>query len=255
MPCKKRDHRQQCGQPALPENMRRLAKDETFHFRCHPGVPCFTECCRQLDLALTPYDVLRLAKNLGLSGAEFLKQYAVIEHLEGEAFPQVYLGMVDDGRASCPFVSTAGCAVYHDRPGACRTYPLGRGAYRTADGSIGEMHVLLTEPHCRGFLETAAQTADSWQADQDLHAYNAMNDELLSLLQDQRLKEGWRPDGNEIELYLDTLYRLEHFKARALAGEIKGLQIIGLETPVAAGNDEAFLRAGIKWLHHEFFGT
>ena len=36
------------------------ATDRPFTFACHPGVPCFTECCRELDLALTPYDVLRL---------------------------------------------------------------------------------------------------------------------------------------------------------------------------------------------------
>lgn len=251
----KTENHGQSGQPALPENMRRLAEDETFHFRCHPEVPCFTECCRQLDLALTPYDVLRLAKNLGLSGADFLEQYVLIEHHEGEAFPRVYLGMVDDGRASCPFVSKAGCAVYHDRPGACRTYPLGRGAFLAADGSPREIHALLSEAHCRGFQENAVQTARSWQADQDLSPYNAMNDELLFLLQDKRLKDGWRPDGNEIELYLDTLYRLEQFKARALAGEITDLPLIGLEIQAAQGDDEAFLRAGIKWLHHAFFGT
>ena len=35
-----------------------------FSFACHPDVPCFTKCCSDLDLALTPYDVLRLKNRL-----------------------------------------------------------------------------------------------------------------------------------------------------------------------------------------------
>ena len=37
-----------------------------FRFACHPGVVCFTECCRDLKLLLTPYDVIRLKNRLGL---------------------------------------------------------------------------------------------------------------------------------------------------------------------------------------------
>ena len=136
-----------------PEHVRPLTPDETFRFSCHPGVACFTDCCRQLDLALSPYDVLRLSTHLGLASSAFLDQYAVVEQAEGCAFPQVFLCMVDDGQASCPFVTPSGCSVYADRPGACRTYPLGRGAFTTSDGDRHEMHVLLTEPHCQGFIE------------------------------------------------------------------------------------------------------
>ncbi|MCA1766096.1 MAG: YkgJ family cysteine cluster protein, partial [Desulfobulbaceae bacterium] len=116
----------------LPRNVRRLGDQETFRFSCHPGVPCFTECCRQLDLALSPYDVLRLRRGLGIPAAEFLDRYAVVEKSEEEPFPTVFLAMVDDGRAACPFVTERGCSVYQDRPGACRAYPVGRGAYLDA---------------------------------------------------------------------------------------------------------------------------
>lgn len=238
----------------LPENVRRLPEGETFHFGCHPGVPCFTECCRQLDLALTPYDVLRLSKRLSLSGDGFLARYAVIEYAGGEAFPQVYLGMVDDGRASCPFVSEKGCAVYEDRPGACRAYPLGRGSFVDCHGRQREMHVLLTEPHCHGFAEAAIHTSQEWQTAQGLADYNAMNDRLLVLLQHRRLKAGWRPDPAQSELYLDSLYRLEKFKSQALAGQLPELEAITGELPQEETDDQAFLLSAITWLHHVFFG-
>ena len=70
----------------FPENVTRLCGMKRFSFACHPDVACFTECCRMLDLALTPYDALRLSKHLKLSGSEFLDQYAVIEQEEGDSF-------------------------------------------------------------------------------------------------------------------------------------------------------------------------
>ncbi len=50
-------------------------EDNSFSFACHPGLSCFTECCRDLRLALTPYDILRLKNRLGLASNDFLDQY------------------------------------------------------------------------------------------------------------------------------------------------------------------------------------
>ena len=63
----------------LPEHFHILNSNEKFCFACHTGVPCFTECCRQLDLTLTPYDTLRLKNRLKLHSGTFLEQYVIIE--------------------------------------------------------------------------------------------------------------------------------------------------------------------------------
>lgn len=110
----------------FPDNVTRLCGLKGFSFGCHPDVACYTECCRELDLVLTPYDVLCLCKELQMSSAEFVDRYVVVEQDENDIFPVLYLGMVDDGRASCPFISGNGCNVYNSRPGACRAYPVGR---------------------------------------------------------------------------------------------------------------------------------
>ena len=239
-----------------PEHVRSLTPDETFRFSCHPGVACFTDCCRQLDLALSPYDVLRLSRHLRLAPSTFLDQYAIVEQEEGCAFPQVYLGMVDDGQASCPFVTSSGCSVYTDRPGACRTYPLGRGAFTTPDGGRHEMHVLLTEPHCKGFSQGAPQDITTWQKDQDLACYNDMNDELLSILHHPRLKEGegHRPDEREKAIFL-SLYTLDTFRNLLLDGNIAlPISITDKERQELATEDIALLRLGIRWLDHVLSG-
>ena len=199
-------------EPQLPEHFHPLADGESFTFACHAGVPCFTECCRELELSLSPYDVLRLSRQLGISSREFLDRFAVIECQPGEAFPRVYLGMVDDGRASCPFVTGTGCRVYADRPGACRTYPLGRGAWQDRTGVRHACYVLLREPHCRGFAEANEQTIDRWIAGQGLAEFDAANDLLVPLLQHEQVRQGFRPSAGQGELYLATLYDLENFR-------------------------------------------
>jgi Fe-S-cluster containining protein len=196
----------------LPQNVRRLADNETFRFSCHPGVPCFTECCRQLDLALTPYDVLRLRQALKISSSEFLEKYVLVEKTAEDIFPQLFLTMVDDGRASCPFVDESGCSVYADRPGACRTYPIGRAAYLDENGLPADFYVLLTEPHCHGFAEGPELSLAEWIADQELAVYNRHNDQIMSILQHPRIKEGFRPDDKLQEKYLHVLYDIDAFR-------------------------------------------
>ncbi len=239
----------------LPENFRRLAEGERFRFRCHPGVSCFTDCCRQLDLALTPYDVLRLSRGLRLAPSDFLDRYALVEKEEGSAFPHVFLAMVDDGKASCPFVGQAGCWVYADRPGACRTYPLGRGAFLTPDGQRHEIHVLISEPHCKGFSETEEQDVAAWNSDQDLSVYNSMNDEVMAILQHPRLREGFTLSEAEVAAYLLALYRLDEFRTRLLAGSLSpSLPLADEEREALASDDLALLRFGTRWLAHALFG-
>jgi hypothetical protein len=56
----------------------RLGPESTFKFKCHPGVACFTECCRDINIILTPYDIIRLKNRLDLSSEEFLALYTRI---------------------------------------------------------------------------------------------------------------------------------------------------------------------------------
>lgn len=241
-------------QARLPDYVRRLETGESFQFRCHPGVACFTECCRALELALTPYDVLRLTKGLGLSSDDFLDRHAIIEQLKEDIFPQVYLAMVDDGKASCPFVTADGCQIYADRPGACRTYPLGRGAFQAPDGQQHDFHVLLTEPHCQGFSEKNRYTVEHWNLDQELSLYNAFNDEVMTILHHHKIKSGFRLTPAQVDQYMLALYRLDDFrKLIAAAGFTTPIELSKDDRQVLLSDDEALLKFAIGWLRHELF--
>lgn len=239
----------------LPEHFQPIEKKERFNFRCHPGVACFTECCRQLDLLLTPYDCLRLKNHLDMHSGAFLEKYVIIEWDERAIFPQCYLTMVDDGRASCVFVDEKGCQVYPDRPAACRAYPVGRGASRGADGTLQEQFVLIKEPHCKGFAEPEQQTALEYFDDQELEAYNRFNDALMELLHHDEIRKGFRPNREQLDQYILALYNLDSFRNEMAEDRISmGRPLKPAELQAMTGDDEALLLLGIQWLKKEWFG-
>jgi Fe-S-cluster containining protein len=239
----------------LPEHFQPVTADQQFTFACHPGVPCFTECCRELDLALTPYDVLRLKRQLQLTSGQFLEQYVIIEWDEEQLFPTCYLTMVDDGRASCVFVNEQGCSVYTDRPGSCRAYPVGRGAARGEGDTPAESLILLRESHCQGFAAGGQQTMQAYLLDQRLEVYNRFNDALLPLLQHPNIQSRtFRPSRLQLDQYTLALYDLDQFRRQMADGRI------ALQRPLTpaqlkglTGDDEELLLLGVRWLLQEFF--
>lgn len=163
--------------PDFPE----IKTRETFQFACGPEQPCFNRCCAQLNLPLTPYDVLRLAHNLAMPSHEFLRAFTTLITDEAVGLPMRQLRMVESPDAPCPFVTPAGCSVYEDRPGACRAYPLGRGAKLDHDG-VAERFFIIREDHCAGFHCGPARTPQEWLDNQEMPRYNAVNDRYMRLL-------------------------------------------------------------------------
>jgi Fe-S-cluster containining protein len=241
---------------ALPETFSPIDRQASFRFACHPGVACFTECCRQLDLVLTPYDVLRLKNRLGMTSGQFLEQYVIVEWDERLLFPQCSLTMVDDGRASCVFVSAGGCTVYADRPGACRAYPVGRGASAAGKGEeVRETLVLVRETHCQGFAENRMQNPGAYFADQNLAAYIPFNDAVLAVTQHKRIGGGFRPSRTQLDQYLLALYNLDAFRQEVADGRLSLRRpLTPAELQGVAGDDEQLLLLGISWLRQELFG-
>ncbi len=242
-----------CGERPFPNQIRKLAPDETFIFKCHPGVPCFNECCRLLDLALTPYDAMRLKNGLKISSAQFLQDYALIDISDDGGFPEVYLGMIDDGQGRCPFVTKNGCQVYPDRPAACRTYPLGRGVFNSPEGETKLVYVLLNEPHCKGFEENQEQNIEKWLHEQGLDTYNLENDKLLDLIQHNETQKGKQLTEAHQKMFIDTLYDLDGFreKIQNSAPEFKKISNSLRESILT--DQVALLNFGIEWLKQVIF--
>ncbi|MEO5366185.1 MAG: YkgJ family cysteine cluster protein [Magnetococcus sp. WYHC-3] len=174
-------HEVACAIPKLPMEVRnvihpvRMSADSTFQFRCHPGIACFNECCRNIEIILTPYDMIRLRQRLNLSAEDFLYRYADPTFLQKGQLPVAIIAM-DQETGRCPFNTDAGCSVYEDRPVNCRYYPIGLALMRQEDKSRYEdFYFLIKEPYCQGHQEATPWTVAQWRQDQGTDGYDTHN--------------------------------------------------------------------------------
>lgn len=160
-------------QSAFPVTPVRLDAQDSFFFRCHKGLACWNACCHGADITLTPYDILRLSRRLGLRPAEFLAQHTLPDHFPKTDLPVAKLKMGGaDGKGACPFLADGGCTVYDDRPATCRFYPLGLVSMKMKDGGAKEdFHFLVKEPHCLGHGEAQSQTVAEFRHQQGVDEY------------------------------------------------------------------------------------
>lgn len=242
---------------AIRERLEHL-DDQQFCFACHPGVPCFTECCRKLKLLLTPYDILRLKNHLQLSAGTLLDQYTEMEFDEDQKISVVYLKMLDNERQTCPFVTAAGCQVYPDRPSACRTYPLARASrtLRAHGNLVEEDYFLLREEHCQGFTGGRQWTVDKWVADQDLGPYHEFNNLWMQIITDPRLRRGSGLAMKQQQMLFLASYNLDKFRGLVTAG--KFLQLFDIppeEEEALRKDDETLLRLAFRWIRFSLFNA
>ena len=124
------------------QNTPRLGPDDRFTFHCDPALDCFGHCCQDVSILLTPYDVLRMKKALGINSSEFMEQYTSIAYSSEKRVPVVFLKMNEDDK-KCQFVSEKGCGVYANRPWACRMYPLGMAERATSQAAAERFYFLV----------------------------------------------------------------------------------------------------------------
>ncbi len=237
---------------SLPE----IAPGQTFTFACHPGVRCFNACCGALTLMLTPYDVLRLRRALGEHSRDFLPGRCHIDAAPDTGLPLLRLRMRDDlPQRPCPFVSREGCTVYQDRPGACRTYPLGRATRPDGQGGVSERFFLVREDHCKGFGEDKQWTTGQWLADQGLEAYNASNDKTMALM--ARVRERGAPvTAKQANMALLALYQLDAFgDFLAGTGMLDRLDIDADRRAAVQADEEARLDLALDFMETVLFGS
>src|ERR1700690_3282387 len=70
-----------------------LKGSSRFRFRCYPGISCFTKCCSNIKIILSPYDIYRLKNRLGMTYLNFLNEYTVPVMIDGSSLEVVGLKM------------------------------------------------------------------------------------------------------------------------------------------------------------------
>ncbi|HHJ14095.1 MAG TPA: YkgJ family cysteine cluster protein [Gammaproteobacteria bacterium] len=157
--------------PVVPET---FDENHVIRFRCHKGIECFNACCSNIDITLTPYDILRLKNRLDLDSSEFLRRYTIPFEFGKNSIAGVKLQPVEGGTA-CQFMTEAGCSVYEDRPTACRYYPVGLLSLRRADENFDRAsYALVQEDHCKGHFEAREISIKDYRKEQGLEEYDEL---------------------------------------------------------------------------------
>jgi Fe-S-cluster containining protein len=229
--------------------------EKTFRFRCYPGISCFTRCCAALKLVLTPYDVLRMKRRLGLSSDEFLEQHTETSLDQGR-FPLIKLKMNTDQNKKCPFVTEQGCAIYEDRPAACRIYPLGRAALKPDSGKeTRQKFFIVDESHCLGFQEEKEWTLAEWLRSEGVNEYNNMNDRWLEILSSSGSLGSQKDIPRKIQMFMMASYNLDKFRGFIFKSKFLQFFDVGDEKrKQLASEDVALMHFAFDWLKFSLFG-
>ena len=221
--------------------------DEKFKFSCHRGLACYNTCCRDVNIFLTPYDVLRLRKGTGLSSEEFLKRYT-IPLLGEDGLPLVVLKMMEDVKKTCHFVTPDGCSIYRDRPWSCRMYPV-------FPLSSEEKEFLIEEkPSCLGFRELKERSTREWKKEQDIETYDKMNESYKEITHHDYFLNGNKLDSGKAKLLYTACYDLDAFKKFLF--ETRFFDIYDVEQEVIEKikeNEEELLSFGYRWVRFNLF--
>jgi hypothetical protein len=234
----------------------RLTLKSRFQFKCHPAVSCFTECCRGINIILTPYDVIQLKKRLDLSSDQFLAIYTKPHLLEKTDLPVVTLKQLDDDKESCPFVRDDGCILYEHRPTACRYYPLGTASLQHKEGADDEgFFFFVHEPHCKGFEESCRWRVSEWRQDQGVDLRDEVNSEWTDLVVHKRsFPPNIKLTEQAKQMFFMVSYNLDKFRSFVFESSFLERMPVDEDAKEKLKTDDvALFKFGVNWLKSILF--
>lgn len=239
--------------PVMP-NM--LEGDTTIQFRCHRQVKCWNACCSNIDIPLTPYDILRLKNRLDMSSGEFLQKYTFPYELDKDGLPGVKFQPVEGGTA-CQFMVEEGCSVYEDRPAACRYYPVALLSMRRSDEYIDRTaYALVQEKHCLGHQEPRKLTIDEYREEQGANNYDEKSRGWRQLILKKKSAGPavGKPPQISNQLFFMTSYDLDRFRAFVISPSFNESYIVPVETMAEIlADDEKLMEFGFNFLKQSLF--
>jgi len=225
----------------------RMDPEHEFKFNCSPGVSCFTRCCQDINIVLTPYDVLRLKKALSISSDEFLDKYTIILPKENRLIPLVILKM-NEGDKRCPFVTKQGCTVYTDRPWPCRMYPLDMN-------DDGTFCTITDSSSCLGLKEEKKWRIYEWLLAQGVVPYDEINRLFSEITAPLRAQEPAIQNPDIAKMVFMALYNIDKFKEFIFEStfldrfDVDPIRIIKIQK-----SDEELLKFAFDWIKFGIFG-
>lgn len=239
---------------AKAEEPTKLTLNTKFNFRCYKGLECFTKCCSKIDILLTPYDILRMKKRLGISSEEFLQKYTKDIIDEKSFHPYVILKMNDDEKGRCPFVTIDGCSIYTDRPLNCRYYPIGQAIHKKTEGKKvidEEFYFFVREAHCLGFQSDREWSVKEWKVDQGAELYDEMNRGWKTILLRGSIPGQVKLNDKKQAIFYMASYDLDRFKRYILESRFLDIFEIDQDEIEKIKTDEvALMKLGFRYVKY-----
>ncbi len=242
------------GSPVIPQM---CDGSKSIQFQCRKGIACWNACCSNIDISLTPYDILRLKQHLGITSNDFLLHYTLPYEMEQNGIAGVKLRPVENG-TSCRFVTPEGCSVYDDRPTACRYYPVALLSMRKQDEYTDtQSYALVKEEHCLGHNEPREISIDAYRREQGLEEYDELARGWRQLILKKKSSgpSVGKPSKRSLQLYFMVCYDLDTFRSFVTSegfNELYGLPAD--ETKEILADDTALMLFGFRFLRQVLFG-
>ena len=227
-----------------------LKPEDTFRFDCRQGLDCFTRCCRDITIFLTPYDVLRMKNTLDMASGKFLADYTVTM-IGDTGLPVVVLKMQDDPEKNCPFVTDSGCSLYADRPWSCRIYPLQPESTPITEKAGKAYYSVMDIPFCLGLHADRDISVSDWIQEQGISIYLEMEALFKAITTHERLTKEKITNQKIRDMYYMACYDLDRFRRFVL--ESSFLERFDVQTATVdaiKADDTALYRFAMQWLEY-----
>jgi len=228
-----------------------------IQFRCHRGIACWNACCSNIDISLTPVDIVRLKSRLDIDSGEFLERHTVPYELEKDGIAGVKLRPVEGGTA-CPFMAEQGCSVYEDRPTACRYYPVALLSMRhQQEYTDRDAWALVNEPHCLGHQEPRQLTIDEYRAEQGLPDCDELARGWRQLILKKKSSGPaiGKPSRRSLQLFFMACYDVDRFRQFVASDAFSQLfDLPSGELHEILLDDTRLMLFGFRFLRQTLFG-
>lgn len=242
-------------------NLKPISPEGIFSFACHPGVSCFNRCCHEIDVILTPVDILKMKTEFNMSSDKFLTQFTTMQKMKGTGIPLVKLQMRENTNGACIFLDQKkGCTIYHARPLVCRSYPLGLASLdprqsETQEGQPTEGRFIIREDICMGHHEPKTWTLKEWMKDQGTIGFEKDNKDWLDIVARLKAMKFGENQQHEISLFIMASYDIDTFSRFVFESSmLKRFKVEKKTVDLIRSKQLELLKFAMIWLQFSLFG-
>lgn len=131
-----------------------LDSKDTFRFRCTECGKC---CKNREDILLSPFDLNRMARYLGIEMGQVIQDYCIWYAGQSSMLPVVTMRMQGPEKR-CPFLKGKKCGIHAAKPTVCALFPLGRISSENDD----HVHYMMQKVNCGA--DNEKHTVREWLA-------------------------------------------------------------------------------------------